>query len=97
MVMGTDDWPPSPEAKLSELAAFDAMRTFLKRYWEKHGRPSDALADVLGDCQRGIWKSGKPGDPAMWSDWKAAVETVQAVATDLEPGSLDDPLDEGLG
>ena len=58
---------------LDEWQAFQAMRHFLLGFWERGGRP-DVLTDILS------WTEGKgPGrtaDPAMWLDWRRAVQSA---------------------
>jgi hypothetical protein len=71
------DWMETPRT-LDELAAFDAMRTFLEAYWERGGKSSEDIANLLSNLNRSVWANGMPGDPAMWQDWRDAVEAVTA-------------------
>ncbi|WP_162806786.1 hypothetical protein [Sphingosinicella terrae] len=63
----------APHLQLDASIGFDAMRLFLKTYWERGGRASDDLAVLLGGLER-LESDGMPLDPAMWSDWVEAVE-----------------------
>lgn len=67
---------------LDEHQAFEAMRRFLVAYWERGGRQTGDLAGLLGDVSTGLWADDTPNDPAQWTDWLAAVESVLS-----EPGS----------
>jgi hypothetical protein len=62
----------APRLPLDESTAFNAMRLFLKAYWERGGRASDELAVLLGGLER-LQSNGMPLDPALWSDWIEAV------------------------
>lgn len=82
------DWTGPLVPNLDELAAFDAMRIFLNDYWEIGGKSEEEIASLLGSLQRGIWGDGGPADPAMWSDWRKAVQAIRA-----NPGdATTDPL-----
>ncbi|MBC6981375.1 hypothetical protein [Caulobacter sp. 17J80-11] len=70
------DWIGSPPRQLDELTAFDAMRAFLEAYWERGGKRSEDLAILLSSLGRDVWANEMPGDPAMWSDWREAVDSV---------------------
>lgn len=86
------EWTGPLVPDLDELAAFDAMRAFLKDYWEIGLKQDEQLALLLSGLQRAIWANGQPADPAMWSDWRKAVEAIRE-----NPGSgATDPLNEGL-
>jgi hypothetical protein len=79
------DWtgPDAPDIsslpELTALQAFDAMRVFVESYWERGLKASDDLRLLLSAMNRetAIWADGGPADPAMWSDWMQAVETVK--------------------
>jgi hypothetical protein len=64
------DWPGPPVYSLTELEAFDAMRSFLEAYWERGGKESDDIAILLGSLNRGL---GPPLDIAQWHDWLRAI------------------------
>ncbi len=70
------DWIGAPPRTLNELEAFDAMRGFLKAYWERGGKKSDDLAGLLGNLNRDAWVNGQPLDIAQWDDFRAAVNAV---------------------
>jgi hypothetical protein len=61
---------------LNERQAFDAMRYFLERYWERGGRSSDDLAVLLGELSTDVFTDDAPSDPAQWHDWLVAVAAV---------------------
>jgi len=63
---------------LSPKQAFEAMSIFLERYYDRTGRHGEVEA-LLGDIQIHPG-DGHPADPAMWNDWLAAIECVQAAA-----------------
>jgi len=86
-----DKWPPKLTIRLNELEAFDAMRLFVEEYWNVGGQSEDEIRNLLSAMDRGTWGDHSPGDPASWSDWIRAVNTV------LRAGSTDlgDPLAEG--
>ena len=65
------DWTGPLETSLDPLEAFDAMRIFLERYWERGGKASNDLAVLLGSI--GPWENGAPMDIAQWDDWRFAV------------------------
>jgi hypothetical protein len=71
-----NEWLGDPPRALDELQAFDAMCAFLEAYWERGGKTSDDLATLLSSLSRDVWASGIPGDPALWDDWRAAVDAV---------------------
>jgi hypothetical protein len=59
---------------LSEQQAFEAMRSFLEAYYNRFKTAS--LADVLSDIGPPFLTGAVTADPAMWSDWQAAVKLV---------------------
>lgn len=59
------DWTGSDLRRLDELQAFDAMRTFLKSYWERGGKRSNDLAVLLGSLNREAERNTPPLDPAL--------------------------------
>jgi len=60
--------------RLSPEQAFRAMQLFLERYYERGGGTGDLVA-VLGDMQS-MCEDGMPADPAIWTDWLAAIDAV---------------------
>lgn len=65
------------EPVLTELQAYKAMVEFLEAYWERGGRTSDDLADMLSVMQ--LFDDGRTYDPAQRDDWKRAVSAVLSV------------------
>jgi len=59
---------------ISVLDGYRAMNEFLDAYWERGGRTSDELAMILGAMA--LSSDGMSMDPAMLSDWRAAVSKV---------------------
>jgi hypothetical protein len=51
------------------------MTRFLEVYWERGGSNSEELAMLLGAMR--TLRDGRPADPAMWSDWLAALSFVE--------------------
>ena len=60
--------------RLSPEQAFDAMFTFLQRYYERTGGKGE-LGAVLGDMQINP-HDGLPFDLAARGDWLAAIDCV---------------------
>lgn len=60
---------------LSAREGYLVMVEFLRRYVERAGAGS--LATLLADVELDV--DGMPFDPAMWSDWIAAVDIVRGV------------------
>jgi hypothetical protein len=78
MNLESPPWDVPSRHQLTELEAYDAMRAFLKAYWERGLKSSDDIAVLLGSIQRGFpWADGSPADPAMWPDWLKAVDEVK--------------------
>lgn len=79
-------WGQPMQHSLTELEAFDAMRTFLEAFWERDGRNSDdGIARILSFTQRG-WPNGAPQLPhlqgapldiAQWEDWLDAIKATK--------------------
>jgi len=67
-------------ATLDEKQAYEAMRVFLAAFWERGGRRSEGIHEVLRwtDTKSGVWSDDQPYDPAMWTDWLEAVRQVTA-------------------
>lgn len=61
--------------QISDRQAFLAMSLFLEAYWERNGRP-DELGSLLGSMM--ALQDGMPADPAMWTDWRVALERAIA-------------------
>lgn len=88
-----DEWTGSPPLRtLDELAAFDAMRRFLERWWEVGGRVEDNIATILSATNRTMGldvssPQGAPIDRTMWEDWRDAVDVVlrNGSAPDKDP------------
>ena len=62
-------------------AAYRAMHTFVKAYFERGGREGEELVLFLSYLSPDRWppSADNPlgtGDPAAWSDWLAAIRTV---------------------
>jgi len=60
---------------LSPEQAFRAMFVFLNEYYDRTQGTAE-LGEVLGDIQ--LNANGSTMDPAAWSDWLSAVDTVCA-------------------
>lgn len=60
---------------LSDREGYLAMVEFLLAYVGRAGAGS--LATLLADVEIDV--DGMPFDPAMWSDWLAAIEIVRGV------------------
>lgn len=73
--MSSAHWPEEQLRTLTELEAFDAMRTFLEAYWERGLKTSDDIAVLLGSVNR-CDERGPPLDAAQWGDWRDAVQRV---------------------
>ena len=67
--------------QLDEHQAFEAMRVFLERYWERGGKTSDELAMLLSDIDTEVFVGSAPADPAQWQDWLDAIRAVTAPTT----------------
>lgn len=59
---------------ITPAEAYDAMRIFLETVWQRHGRPADEIAFIMGGLK---WADGSPVDLAMWEDWLAALRMVR--------------------
>ena len=62
--------------EISISIAFDAMRLFLKRYWELGDKTSDDIATLLGSLNRQTGTEFYPLDIALWHDWVSSIEEV---------------------
>lgn len=74
----------------SNREGYLAMVEFLRAYAER--ARAGSLATLLADVEIDV--DGEPVDPAMWSDWRAALNVVrEAGFTNMNrpsPGSPDD-------
>jgi hypothetical protein len=64
---------PRPEDTTDLKTAFLIMQRFLEERWKRTGQPAE-LGALLGDIA--FLPDGSPADPASFSDWLAAAETV---------------------
>lgn len=62
-------------SSLSARKAFDVLRIFLERYWERGLKSSDDIAVLLGSLNP-VGDKGLPLDIAQWSDWLEAWNIV---------------------
>jgi hypothetical protein len=59
-------------ARLTEKQAFEAMRLFLKQFYERAGNEMETLlADITVESDGGTL------DPAAWDDWQRCVRSVE--------------------
>lgn len=83
--LGLSRWGQPIQHSLNELEAFDAMRAFLRAFWERGGSQPGELANLLSWTDRQEWPSGKqlphlrgaPLDVAQWGDWLDAIEATK--------------------
>ena len=66
--------------------AFEAMTLFLQEYWERGGRESEDLANLLGNLVP--TDDGGPMDPAAWHDFLGAVDRARATDAYHQLGEL---------
>jgi hypothetical protein len=66
------------KAKLEETitlqAAFTVMQHFLQEHWERFGRPTDSLSDLLSLSS--VLADGGTADPAIRQDWLRIADAV---------------------
>ena len=62
------------ERLLTEAQALDAMRRFLKQYYER-GRSDDVML-LLHGVNTDAWPDGGTNDPAGQEDWRRCVDEV---------------------
>ena len=82
-------WGKPTQYALTELEAFDAMRSFVEAFWRRGGCQSKELANLLSFTNRQSWPSGKqlphlagaPLDIAQWEDWLDAIEASKVHQT----------------
>jgi hypothetical protein len=72
--------PTTPEAAPDETVtlrtAFVVMQRFLEAYWERGGRPTDSLSDLLSSSS--FLRDGGTADPAILRDWLRVAESVRS-------------------
>jgi hypothetical protein len=82
-------WGEPTKYNLTELEAFDAMRSFIAAFWRRGGCKSEELANLLSWTDRG-WPNettqlpnlkGAPLDIAQWEDWLDAIEASQKASS----------------
>ena len=76
--MSEQSYPGDERPRLSVREAFDAVRYFLKAYWERGLRSSDDIRLLLSAMDCSMTRDGGPIDEAQWSDWLEAVAKVEA-------------------
>lgn len=59
---------------LTEKEAYLAMFYYLDAYYDR--TKSDEIGSLLGDMT--LLEDGSPADPAIWIDWKIAIEKVKS-------------------
>ncbi len=64
--------------KLTLQEAYAAMFRFLEAYYDRTGKP-DEIGALLGGMA--LNEDGQPMDPAIWSDWLAAIADVRPETT----------------
>jgi hypothetical protein len=62
---------------LNELEAFDAMRAFLEAFWERGGKASQDISDLLSWLARDTWADGSTADPAQWEHWLGVLKKTK--------------------
>jgi hypothetical protein len=66
------------KAKLEEMltlqAAFTVTQHFLREHWERLGRPTDSLSDLLSFASS--LADGGTADPAILQDWLRIAHSV---------------------
>lgn len=72
---------PSPGRQLSEREAFEAMKLFVREFYERAG---DDLGLLLSDV---VWEHDSLGrevtsDPAAWADWQRCVQSILSQGED---------------
>jgi hypothetical protein len=65
---------------LTERQAYDAMFLFLLEFWERGGRTSGDIAELLSWLDRSttIWADDGSADPAMEDDWAKSVARIKS-------------------
>jgi len=83
-VSNDEFFPGEPVEPLTAVDAFDVMRLFLENWWKRSGSPNHSVFDmgdvqwILSACDREIWAGGMPMDPAMWQDWREAIDQLRS-------------------
>lgn len=67
---------PRGDEMVSLDHAYRAMFRFLDSYWVRGGKTADELGVLLGAMD--LSADGPPMDPAMWSDFLAAIDQNKA-------------------
>jgi hypothetical protein len=62
------------EKAITSQDAFTTMQHFLQEHWERLGRPTDSLSDLLSFSSR--LTDGGTADPAILQDWLRIAESV---------------------
>jgi hypothetical protein len=62
------------EKTMTLQEAFTAMQHFLQEHWERFGRPTDSISDLLSFCS--LLTDGDTADPAILQDWLRIAESV---------------------
>ena len=65
-------------ADLNEKEAYLAMFSFLEHWYEM--TKSDDVGSLLGSMP--FLQDGSTADPALWSDWEAAIQMVRKSQVD---------------
>jgi hypothetical protein len=69
--------PDYREDAITSGQGYDAMFAFLRAWWERGGRRSEDVGQLLADLALGVlWDDGGSTDPAMEHDWCDAVRRV---------------------
>ncbi|MBB5716262.1 hypothetical protein [Sphingomonas aerophila] len=55
--------------KISVLAAYDAMFAFIESWFERGGRTSEDIAQLLSTLDRSHSHDGYPADGTVWNDF----------------------------
>lgn len=63
---------------LTERQAYDAMFLFLMEFWERGGRSSEDIEELLRWLDRTFWEGGGSFDPAMEADWAKSVGRIKS-------------------
>jgi len=62
------------EKTMTLQEAFTTMQHFLREHWERLGRPTDSLSDLL--LFSSLLKDGGTADPAILQDWLRIADSV---------------------
>jgi hypothetical protein len=75
--MNNPNYPGDDIPRLSAREAFDAVRHFLRAYWERGDGSSEDIRRLLSAMDGFGTIDGGPVDQAQWSDWLEAVSKVE--------------------